>query len=89
MNTDFNAMLDAAWAFVPNLVAALAILIGGWIVARIVAALVTGGLKRTEVDNRLSAWIGGDGAAFPIEKAAGRGVFYLIMLFVLVAVFQA
>jgi len=77
--------------YVPNLLGALAILIIGWLVARIVAALVGGALRRTELDNRLARWIAGEGAAktIPIETWISRAVFYLLMIFVLVGFFQA
>jgi len=43
----------------PNLLAAIIILILGWIVATVVAFSVRGLLKRTQLDNRLAAWIMG------------------------------
>jgi hypothetical protein len=45
--------------FMPNLLAAIIILILGWIVATVVAFSVRGLLKRTQLDNRLAAWIMG------------------------------
>jgi hypothetical protein len=77
-------------AYVPNFVAALAILIIGWLVALIVSAIVRAALRRTTLDDRLARWIVGEEAAKAIEmeKQIGRGVYYLIMLFVLIAFFQ-
>ena len=77
--------------YVPNLLGALAILVIGWLVARIIAALVAGALRRTQLDNRLARWIAGDerGKAIPIEIWISRAVFYLLMIFVLVGFFQA
>lgn len=89
MQSSLNDMLETAWSFLPNLVAATAILVGGWIVARVLAAVVKGGLSRTELDNRMAAWMDDDGEPFPVEQVAGRSVFYLVMLFVLVAFFEA
>ena len=89
MQDILNQMLETARTYLPNLAAATAILVVGWLVARILAAVVRRGLKRTEVDNRLAAWItGGRGDALPIETMFGKAVFYLVMLFVLVAFFQ-
>ena len=89
MQDILNQMLETARTYLPNLAAATAILVVGWLVARILAAVVRRGLKRTEVDNRLAAWItGGRGDALPIENMFGKAVFYLVMLFVLVAFFQ-
>ena len=90
MQDSLNQMLETAWTYLPNLAAATAILVGGWLVARILAAVVRRVLNRTKLDNRLAAWIGGErGEALPIEKMFGKAVFYLVMLFVLVAFFQA
>ena len=77
--------------YVPNLLGALAILVVGWLVARIIAALVAGALRRTQLDNRLARWIAGDepGKSIPIEIWISRAVFYLLMIFVLVGFFQA
>jgi len=89
MQDILDQMLETVGTYLPNLAAATAILIVGWLVARILAAVVRRGLKRTEVDNRLAAWItGGRGDALPIENMFGKAVYYLVMLFVLVAFFQ-
>jgi hypothetical protein len=77
-------------AYIPNLVAALAILIVGWLVALIVSAIVRGVLRRTSLDNRLARLIMGEKAAegVEMERQIARGVYYLIMIFVLIAFFQ-
>jgi hypothetical protein len=73
--------------YVPHLIGALAILVLGWLVARVIAALVRGALRRTNIDNKLVQWLTGEAVA--VEDGVARGVFYLIMIFVLVAFFQA
>jgi hypothetical protein len=73
--------------YMPHLAGALAILIFGWLVARIVAAIVRRGLARTNLDNRLARWLMGESVA--IEDGIARGVYYLLMVLVLVAFFQA
>ena len=72
---------------VPRLVGALAILIIGLIVAAVIAGLVRGALRRTGVDRRLAGVLGGG----QVDAAAvvGRAVFWLIVLFVLIAVLGA
>jgi Mechanosensitive ion channel, conserved TM helix len=72
--------------YLPQLIGALAILVLGWLVARIVAAIVRSALRRTNLDNRLAQWLMGEAVA--VEDGVARGVFYLIMVFVLVAFFQ-
>ena len=78
-------------AYIPNLIAALAILIVGWLVALIVSAIVRGVLRRTSLDNRLAGLIMGEKAAegVEVERLVARGGYYLIMIFVLIAFFQA
>lgn len=84
-------ILDQIKDAVPDALGALAILIVGWIVARVVATLVRRALERTEVDNRVARWITGKDKteAVPVEAWVARGVYYLILLFVLVAFFEA
>lgn len=72
------------------LIQAIAILVIGFIVAWIVSAIVRSILNRTNFDNRLASWIAGEGnPSPPVEKWISSIVFWLIMLFVLVAFFQA
>ncbi len=73
--------------FVPNLIGALGILVIGWIVALIASAIVRGALKRTTLDNRLAELATG-GKSIPIERYVGTAVYWVIMLFVVVAVLQ-
>ncbi len=82
--------LETLPAYLPNLMAALAILVFGWLAALIVGAIVRGALRRTTVDNRLAGWLGGEGGGdLEIERIAGRIAYYLVMLFVLVAFLES
>lgn len=79
-------------AYVPNLLAAIAILIVGFLIARIVASVIQGLLKRTEFDNRIAGWLTGrrgEENTIPIEKWVGTAIFWLIMAFVLIAFLNA
>ena len=75
----------------PEILIALAILVIGWVVAVLWSLLVRKAFKRNEIDNRIACWMVGEERAksIEIEKWIGRCVFYLIMLFVLVAFFEA
>ena len=87
---DLQPMMDKFVAFAPNLIGALAILIIGWIVALIIAALVRVALKRTTLDDRIAAWIAGDDSKpLDLERGVSKAIFYLVMVFVLLAFFQA
>jgi len=73
-----------------NLLIGLGILVGGWVVARIVAFVVRRVLKRTNLDNRFAGTLAEEDGAprLQIERWISTGVFWLIMLFVLIAFFQ-
>jgi hypothetical protein len=92
---DFQAILDqitqSFGSYVPQIIGAVAILIIGWIIALIVAAIVRGALRRTGLGNRLADWVDGAGGIQgpEIARKIGKGVFWLIMILVFVAVFQA
>jgi hypothetical protein len=76
---------------IPNLIVALIILIVGWIIALVLAALVRSALRRTKMDRRLSEWLAEkeeEGKVVDVARWVGKGVFYLVMLFVLIAFFQ-
>jgi hypothetical protein len=87
----WNDVTDLVTTYVPDLLFALAILVVGWLAAQLVSMLVRGALRRTTLDNRLATWLVGAERAgqLDIERIVGKTVFYLIMLFVLVAFFQA
>ncbi len=68
---------------------ALAILVVGWLLAKSVAAGVRKLLTKTDWDNRLAAYLTGKkGKDLAVEDAAGKAVYWLLMLFVLVMVLQ-
>lgn len=75
---------------IPTLVGAFLVLLVGWLIALVVSAVVRRLLHRTTLDNRLAAWIAGEEEAegIQVERWIGRGVFWLIMIFVLVAFFE-
>ena len=79
-----------AGSYVPQIVAALAVLILGWFIAFVIASIVRKVLHRTTLDNRIAKWIAGEekGRTIEVESVISKGIFYLLMLFVLVAFFQ-
>lgn len=91
MQLELEQITKTVMDYLPNLIAALAILIVGWFVAFIVSKLAERALKRTEFDNQLMAWIKGDETeeAPNTERIVGMVVYYVILLMVFVAFFQA
>jgi hypothetical protein len=91
MKEIYDKIIQSIADYLPNLLAALAILVIGWIVAVFIAAIIRTVLRRTTVDNKVAQAIFGSEAKkeVPVENVVSKGVFYLLMVFVLVAFFQA
>ena len=79
------------WAYMPQLLGALLILVAGWIVALVVAAVVRAVLRSTSLDDKIAKLLFGEDKAKEanVERVAGKVVFYLVLVVVLVAFFQA
>ena len=77
-------------SYIPNLVGAMMILLVGWVLALVASALIRSGLRRTGLDTRLAKLVkpGEVTEGTEVQNWIGKGVYYLIMLFVLLAVFQ-
>lgn len=73
-----------------NVIVPLGILVVGWLIAMVARVLVHRLLRRTELDDKLARLTLGEAGASKIkpEKWISKGVYYLLMLFVLVAFFQ-
>lgn len=83
-------LLPALQQRLPSLLMALGILIVGWLVALAIAALVRAVLRRTSLDNKIAGWFSaGSDKPVDIEQIVSRIVFWVLMLMVLVAFFQA
>jgi len=90
MQAILSQITQLVGAYIPNLLGALLILIIGWLVALIVSAIVRSALRRTALGERLARLIVGEESAKTVEAEQwiGKAVYYLIMLFVLIAFFQ-
>ncbi len=86
----YTQITELVGSYLPNLLGAIVILVVGWIAALIISRIVKRLLHRTSLDEKLAKLIGGEEktAAARTEEWIARGVFYLLMLFVLVAFFQ-
>jgi len=70
------------------LLAALAVLIVGWIVALLLRAIVRAVVRRTNLGGRLAGLLGRPNAQAELERWAGSLTFYFVMVIVLVGFFQ-
>ncbi|SDF52154.1 Conserved TM helix [Limimonas halophila] len=87
----WSGFVETATAYALNVAAAVVILVVGWVLAWIIAALVRNGLRRT----RLNEWVAGEvtgespDRAVTLDRWIARAVFIVLMVFVLIAVFEA
>ncbi|MCB0156303.1 MAG: mechanosensitive ion channel, partial [Anaerolineae bacterium] len=70
-----------------NLGVAALILIGGWLLALIISSAVRAALGRTQWDNQLAARMGVS-PTVNVENIAGQIMFWIVMLFVIMTVFN-
>ena len=91
MESIINDITQLIGNYVPNLLGAIAILVIGWIVASIISTVVKSLLKKTDLDNKIAQKFNADGDTkpFQLEHSISKGIFWFLMLFVLVAFFQA
>lgn len=75
----------------PKLGIALAILVGGWVVAYVLHKSVYAGLRRTTFDDKVAELVGfetGGERGSRVERAIAKVLYYLLLAFVLVAFFS-
>jgi len=84
-----TTLLDIGEEKVLPLLQAILVLLIGWIVAKLIAAACSGGLRRTGLTSRIATWLDiRQDDARKFEICFGRTVFWVLMLFVLVAFFE-
>ncbi len=87
--------LETLWGYLPTALGAIGILVGGWLIALLGSAITRRLLRRTSIDDRIARLIRGDedddGEDDRVDASrwGGKVVFYLIMLFVVVAFLQS
>ncbi len=90
MQEIWNRIVQMLGSNLPGLLAALGVLVVGWLFAFVIAAVVRSIMKRTQLDDRLAIWLGDDDTAphDTFERWIPRAVYYLVLLFVLVGFLQ-
>ncbi len=90
-NLNFSG--DALLGTAGSIVKALLILIIGLILANIIKGVVKSALKKTDIDNKIVGWIGGDSnnqqSNFAVEEWIGEIVGWILTLLVVVAFLDA
>lgn len=81
---------DVLGSNIPVVLGAFALLMLGWVVARLLGSLVEKALHRSELDNRIARlFVDEDAADTKVERFAGRVTFWVAMLFVIGGFFEA
>ncbi len=75
-------LTEATGDFLPNTLAALAILVIGWLIARFIKRLITKLIKRTKVDEKLGT------DKITLSKFIGKLVYFLLIIFVFMLVLE-
>jgi hypothetical protein len=91
MQSMLNEIFGSLGTYIPSLLGAVAILVVGWLIALAISSIVEKGLRKAGLNvwaNRMSGAEEQE-KGVDVAKGVGKGMFYLIMLFVLVAFFQA
>ncbi len=83
-------LTSVAGGYAMNLLGAIVILVVGWLLALVVSSVTHTILRRMLRNSPIARWLSADGSAesVPVERYASSAIFYLVMLFVLVAFFQ-
>ncbi|MBD2164067.1 mechanosensitive ion channel [Calothrix membranacea FACHB-236] len=85
---EVQGIFDQIILFTPRLLGAAAILLIGWLIAAIIAAVTRGILNRTDIDNRIASGVTGRQNVPNVEKLISGLVFWSIILLTAVAVLQ-
>jgi hypothetical protein len=85
MKEVFEQLKEQVVAFGPSLLAGLAVLVLGWLVAVVLASIVRKLMGRVSVDNKIAHWMADAKGPVPVEQWVGKAVFYIVMLIVIIA----
>jgi hypothetical protein len=86
----FQDVWQSMIAKLPQMLAAVLILVGGYILALLIASTTRMVLRRLNIDTYVQNWLGDEGVTPRVSPSnwISRVVYYIVLLFVLVAFFQ-
>ena len=82
ISAPFANMVNQVLAFIPNLIAAIAVAMIGWVIATVARTAINAALAKTSMDERLSAHAG----VKPLSSTIADIVYWFILLIVLTMV---
>jgi hypothetical protein len=85
----FEGFLTKIMDYLPNVIAALVILIIAWILARVLRSLVRKLMRTTTIDKRLGKGTEGDvKSQYPVAWGTGPAVFWIVWIFFILAILE-
>lgn len=89
-NLDWTRLIRLSLEYATPLLKALAILIVGWVVAKLLSKGVKKLLGKTEIDNQIAEKLtGGRSENLDVEKGVSQFIYWLVLLFALMGAFQS
>lgn len=90
MEQIYNQIYNLMGGYLPFLLGAILILVVGWLFAWLISSLVRNVVRKTSIDQKIVSWSTGEkaDAKVDISKWVGKLVFWVLMIFVLIAFFQ-
>lgn len=90
MDQIYNQIYQLMGGYLPFLLGAIVILIVGWLAAWFISSLIRGIVRKTSIDKKIVAWSTGEKSDVKVDipKWTGKLVFWILMIFVLIAFFQ-
>lgn len=89
-NLDWTRLIRLSLEYATPLLKALAILIVGWVVAKLLSKGVKKLLGKTEIDNQIAERLtGGRSEDLDVEKGVAQFIYWLVLLFALMGAFQS
>ena len=87
-------MLTRVGAFIPNLIGVLAILIIGWLIAKVIEAIIVRGLKLIRLDtlsekSGISNFLAKGGIKYTLSELMGVLIYWIVILIVFVTALNA
>lgn len=81
----YEETIQTLSAYLPRIIAAIVVLVLGWLLSWVISAVVARCLHRLKLDERISS---GAETDYKAERCISRSLFWLLMLFVVIAFFS-
>ncbi len=83
VSAPLNGFLQQIFEYLPRIGGAAVLLLVAWLVATLAKAVLTRGLARFNLDDRLAAQTGGQDSPFLLNETLGNALYWFVLLFFL------